>query len=83
MVVIHRLKNAVRCGTYDTGEARGKGGLGSGERQSVCCELLCLRGKSLPELFQGTADRTSLRPVVSSNARNGLALGYVGPQACH
>lgn len=60
MAVIHRSKNALRLGTYDTGEARGKRGLGSGKRQSVSCELLCLRGKSLPEPSRG-AERRQLR----------------------
>lgn len=44
--VIHRLKNALRLATYDTGEARGERGSGSGERPSASCELLCLRAKS-------------------------------------
>lgn len=73
--VIHRLKNALRLGTYDTGEARGKRGSASGERQSVSCELLCLRSKSLPEPSQ-RARQTQLQagqgfaPGVSSVARS-------------
>lgn len=60
VAVIHRSKNALRLGTYDTGEARGKRGSGSGKRQSVSCKLLCLRGKSLPEPSRG-AERRQLQ----------------------
>lgn len=34
VALIHRLKNALRLGTDDTGEARGERGSGSLERQS-------------------------------------------------
>lgn len=73
--VIHRLKNALRLATYDTGEARGKRGSASGERQSVSCELLCLRAKSLPEPAQRARHRQlragqDFAPGASSVARS-------------
>lgn len=80
VLVIHRLGNAVRFGTYGTGEARGKGGSGSGERQPVCCKLLCLRGKSLPELSRGARVGNCRQDKCSSLWFPAMS-GQVGPQA--
>lgn len=54
----------------------------------MCCKLLCLHGKSLPELSQG-AKRRQLQagqvfaPIVSSNTRGRLAPGHVAAVPQH